>query len=85
MLKMRNFSIFKKKKAQTAIEYILLLATVMAIVLIGLKTYLPTVMQASNVYYNRVAVGILGEPSHCGNGNCDWPFEDAATCPLDCP
>ncbi len=47
---------------QHALEYVLLLAMVVAIVLFGFKKYVPQTRDASELYYNRVAVGILGEP-----------------------
>jgi len=72
----------KQKKAQTAIEYLLLLTAVVAIVLIGFKQYLPRIQQTSNVYFNRVAVGIYGEPSRCGDGIRDT-FENCCNCPTD--
>ena len=50
------------QNGQQAIEYVLLLAIVVAIVLFGFKKYIPQTRDASELYYNRVAVGILGEP-----------------------
>jgi Flp pilus assembly pilin Flp len=49
-------------QGQTAIEYMLLLAIVVAIVLIGFKKSLPRVHNAANLYFDRVAVGIMGDP-----------------------
>jgi Flp pilus assembly pilin Flp len=49
-------------KGQTAIEYMLLLAIVVAIVLIGFKKSLPRVQNAANLYFDRAAVGIMGDP-----------------------
>jgi len=74
-----------QKKAQTAIEYMLLLGVIVAIVLIGFKTYLPRTQDAANIYFNRVSVGILGEPNPCGDGLCCAPFETPEKCPVDCP
>lgn len=50
-----------KKKAQVAVEYMVLLGAVVAIVLIGFKNYLPTIQEASNYYYNQVGIGVFGE------------------------
>ena len=83
---------FKKmnKRAQTAVEYMLLLGSVVAIVLVGFKTYLPSFEETSNYYQNQVGIGILGEPSRCGDSFCDpgldprFPFEDREKCPQDC-
>ena len=77
--------LLREKKAQTAIEYLLLLMTVVTIVLVGFRTYLPRVRDASNVYYNRVVPGIMGTPSRCGDGSCAGnPYEDCERCPVDC-
>ena len=50
---------------QQALEYVLLLAIVVAIVLFGFKKYIPTTRDSSELYYNKVTVGILGEPPAC--------------------
>lgn len=50
---------------QQALEYVLLLAIVVAIVLFGFRKYIPQTRNSSELYYNRVAVGILGEPPVC--------------------
>ena len=81
---MKQIFILKEKKAQTAVEYLLLLTTVVAIVLIGFKFYLPGFREAADVYYNRVVPGILGEPPDCGDGTCVAPFENCEKCPTDC-
>ena len=74
-----------KKIGQSALEYMILLGTVVAIVLLGLKNYIPRIEETANIYYNRAAAGILGDPSRCGDGVCDcsWP-ENCKTCPTDC-
>lgn len=95
---MRIFLTLRKKNAQMAVEYLLLLTTVVAIVLIGFKYYAPGFTKTSNIYFNRVSRGIMGNPSRCGNGCCGvttgvWgifgcnesvSFEDCTTCPQDC-
>ena len=68
---MIRFNVQQKKnaeRAQTAVEYILLLGTVMAIVLVGFHTNIPRVFNAANVYQNRIFEGIAGPPPKCGNG-----------------
>ena len=79
--------LIRNKKAQTAVEYILLLTTVVAIVLIGFRAYLPEVNEASNIYFNRVVPGIVGEPPRCGDGCCDEfeRLDQNSRCPVDCP
>ena len=72
------------KKAQTALEYLLLLMAVAAIILIGFKTYMPAIQETANVFYNRAAPAILGKPSRCGDGICSSYEEHKATCPPDC-
>jgi len=63
----------------------LLLAAVVGIVLVGFKIYLPSINESTNVYFNRVAVGIYGEPNRCGDGVCNAPFETGINCCVDCP
>lgn len=62
------FPISSYLKGQTAVEYLLLLSTVVVIVLIGFHTYLPRVRIAAEGYLNTVSNGILGAPSLCGDG-----------------
>ena len=50
---------------QQALEYVLLLAIVVAIVLFGFKKHVPATRDSAELYYNKVAVGILGEPPAC--------------------
>jgi hypothetical protein len=86
------FISINEDKAQTAVEYMLLLTSVVAIVLVGLRVYLPRIQETSNIYYNRVSYGIMGSPSTCGDGYCDTtgsstgnpPLEDCSKCPDDC-
>ncbi|MBF0522236.1 MAG: hypothetical protein HQL24_04175 [Candidatus Omnitrophica bacterium] len=49
------------KKAQSAFEYMLLLAVVVCIVLVGLKTYVPRTTQAANIYFDKTVNGIMGD------------------------
>ena len=72
-------------KAQTAVEYMLLLGVVMAIVLIGFKKYVPRIEGAGNVYYEHISNGILGNINPCGDGWCA-PLEniDNNLCTIDC-
>ncbi|MCK5081819.1 MAG: class III signal peptide-containing protein [Candidatus Omnitrophica bacterium] len=84
-LKMNINTDIKGRRAQTAIEYLLLLMVVVVIVLVGFKLSLPRVREASNLYYNRAAPAILGEPPRCGDGVCrPPPFETCEKCPTDC-
>ncbi|MBN1870118.1 MAG: hypothetical protein JW847_06060 [Candidatus Omnitrophica bacterium] len=73
----------RNKKGQTAIEYLLLLMTVAAIVLVGFKTYMPRIQETANIYYNRAAPAILGDAPRCGDGICS-AFEGCEKCPPDC-
>ena len=60
---MINPSRHNRKKAQSAVEYLLLLAVVAVIVFVGFKTtILPQTQQVSSGYFNKVANGIMGEP-----------------------
>ena len=72
-----------KRDGQTAIEYMLLFGTVVAVVLIGFRTYVPQMQDAANLYFNRASVGVLGEPNPCGDGVCG-AGETSENCPVDC-
>ncbi|MBZ0167583.1 MAG: hypothetical protein K8I00_12325 [Candidatus Omnitrophica bacterium] len=76
------------QKAQTAIEYLLLLATVVAIVLLALPSYIPRVSNAANVYFYGAANAMLDIGPRCGDGTCDSthvpPFETPERCCDDC-
>lgn len=70
-------------RGQTAVEYMLLLAAVVSIVLVGFRTYLPSFQTTSNYYFNQVGIGVLGEPNPCGDGVCS-SVENKDSCPYDC-
>jgi len=71
-------------KAQAAIEYMLLLAVVVAIVIVGFKTFLPKGRTSSELFFNRVTVGILGDPPSCGDGTGCSGFKNCHNCPSEC-
>jgi Flp pilus assembly pilin Flp len=71
------------ERGQAAIEYMLLLALVVAVVFIAVVRFLPRTYNATNGYITNTALGILGEPNRCGNGLCDR-FENNSNCPPDC-
>ena len=73
-----------RRKGQTAIEYMILLGVVVALVLIAFKTQLPRMRVSANIYFNRAMLGIIGKPNPCGDGLCCSPFEDYPRCPPDC-
>lgn len=52
----------KRPEAQTAIEYLLLFAIVAVVVFVAFRTLLPRGHEIAGNYYNKVAVGIMGEP-----------------------
>ena len=82
---MRKQLIGLNTKAQTAIEYMLLLAAVVSIVLVGFKNYLPSIQLTSNYYFDQVGIGVLGDANSCGDGFCNGPvFETPEKCPADC-
>ena len=74
----------KRNYGQTATEYMLILAGVAAVTLIGFKTYLPRVTDLSGTYFNRTASGIVGKPNPCGDGFCNTPHETDENCCADC-
>ena len=71
------------KSGQTAIEYLVLLTAVVAVVLIMLNTDLGNLQGAGELYFNKASEGIIGQPPTCGNGSCDQ-FESAEKCCVDC-
>lgn len=73
-----------RRKGQTAIEYMLLVGVVVALVLVALKTNLSQTQSSANAYFNRVADSMVGRPNPCGDGYCCLPFETAELCPPDC-
>lgn len=81
---MKRTAILHSRQGQTAVEYLLLLGIVVTVVLIGFSKYLPRAQQASNIYFQRVGEGVLGEPNPCGDGECNREFEDDYTCCVDC-
>jgi len=50
----------RTKRAQSAVEYLILLGTVMAIVIGGWKYYMDTASQKAGEFYNVTARGIYG-------------------------
>lgn len=83
MIRQSRFS-SQRPCGQTAVEYMLLLGVVVAIVLVAFKVYLPRAKNSANIYFNRTSLRIMGDPNPCGDGCCDMPFEDVDKCPVDC-
>jgi len=81
---MKILAKISQNKAQTAIEYMLLLGIVTAIVLIGFKKFLPQVQESSNLMYNRAAIGIMGDAPKCGDGTCNHDERKSKRCKIDC-
>ncbi len=70
-------------RGQSAVEYLLLLGVVVAIVLVGFQKYVPKTYNAANTYFNAVSNNIMGAPNRCGNGSCDRG-ESKINCCVDC-
>ena len=51
-----------RRKGQTAIEYMLLLTAVVSVVLIGFKYLFPKTTVSTELFYNRAATAIMGNP-----------------------
>ena len=51
-----------KIQGQSAVEYMMLLAIVVVVVLVGFKSFMPRVGRAANTYFNTVSNGIMGKP-----------------------
>ena len=75
----------RDRQGQTAIEYMLLVGVVVALVLVALKTNLPRTQSSANAYFDRVVDSMVGRPNPCGDGYCCLPFETVELCPPDCP
>lgn len=72
-------------QGQSGIEYLLILAVVVALVMISFKTMLPKVFTSSNVYFNEAAKGVMGPGPRCGNGQCETLYNESIdTCCVDC-
>lgn len=71
-------------KGQSTIEYMLLLAVVVGVTLVAMQKYMPSAQAGARNYFNRVSVGLQGNVSYCGDGNCLMPFESSASCCIDC-
>ncbi|MBF0385996.1 MAG: class III signal peptide-containing protein, partial [Candidatus Omnitrophica bacterium] len=54
-----------KRKAQAAVEYLLLLAVVVSVVMIGMKRYFPRAHTYTETYYNYSAMGVMGQLNPC--------------------
>jgi len=52
----------RRREGQTAIEYMLLLGIVVSVVLVAFNSMLPRVQSASNMYFDKVAVSLMGDP-----------------------
>lgn len=64
-------SIFKE--AQSMIEYLLLLGATVVVVLLAFKGLIPYTRDASNLYYNKVAVGVMGDMAdRIQNADGNW-------------
>ncbi|OGX30902.1 MAG: hypothetical protein A2787_09380 [Omnitrophica WOR_2 bacterium RIFCSPHIGHO2_01_FULL_48_9] len=63
-----------RHNGQTAIEYMLLLAIVVAIVLVGFRHYIPRSRYETERSFNMMSIGILGAPPVCNKlldpGDC---------------
>jgi len=57
---MRRFSKIKAVNAQAALEYMLLLAVTVAVVLVGMQNYLPRTERAAELFFNETANVIFG-------------------------
>ena len=53
------------RKAQVAIEYLLLLGVVAAVVMVGFRVFLPKARNSSEHYFNETTRAILGPPPMC--------------------
>lgn len=73
------------RRGQSALEYLLLLGVVVALVLVALRTNTIRAYDASQIFFNKTSSQIMGSPNPCGDGYCHPRFEDCEKCPTDCP
>ena len=59
---LRNSLKNMNNKAQTAVEYMLLLAAVVSVVLIGFKQFLPKTTDSNERFFNKATTAIMGDP-----------------------
>jgi hypothetical protein len=62
-----RFFSFNARPGQSAIEYLLLLALVAVIVLVGFNTFVPKTQEYSLQYFNAVSRGVMGDPLSAGS------------------
>ena len=72
------------RKGQTAIEYMILLGVVVALVLIAFKTQLPRMEESANIYFNRAMLGIIGGSEPLRGRVVLLAFRRFPRCPPDC-
>jgi uncharacterized protein (UPF0333 family) len=80
---LKKKSIKKENNAQVAIEYMLLLGVIVAIVLVGFNRWLPRVFNSADSYYNLSTNAIVGKASRCGDTACT-AYENNEKCCVDC-
>jgi len=56
-----------QSKAQVAIEYLLMLAAVVVVVLVGMRTLLPAVQEKSANFFNQASDNIMGNSAAIGS------------------
>lgn len=71
------------RKGQTAVEYLVLLATVAAVTLVSMNSDILDMQETGNIYVDRVTEGLVGQPPECGDRVCGR-FETPLKCPIDC-
>ena len=61
------------QKAQTAVEYMILLGAVAVIVLVGFTTFLPRAQQESGGFFNTTVNAIYGTPPEADYTRTNYP------------
>ncbi|MDP2653591.1 MAG: hypothetical protein Q8Q08_06105 [Candidatus Omnitrophota bacterium] len=54
----------KTKEAQSIVEYVILLGTVTAIILLSFQSFMPKAYNQSEYFFNQTARGVMGDPPH---------------------
>ena len=52
-------------EAQTMMEYLMMLAATVVVVLLAFRSLLPRTTEYSNIYFNKVSAGIMGNQAGC--------------------
>ena len=80
-----NKNFFNSPRAQTAVEYLLLLAVVVAVTVIAFYRLGPRTQYAANLYFQRAAAGIVDTRApQAGPEPINGGWSEFSSCPTEC-